>query len=90
MTACGSQVFANKPARALQFTHTRSVSNFFYFFFLFWDFLFFFFHVYLFCERERAGAGEGPGEGERIPSRLHAVSAEPDEGLSPTDREIVT
>ena len=29
-------------------------------------------------------------ERERIPSRLHAVSTEPDEGLEPTNCEIVT
>ena len=29
------------------------------------------------------------GEGERIPSRLHAVSTEPDAGLEPTNREIM-
>ena len=28
-------------------------------------------------------------EGERIPSRLHAVSAEPDVGLELTNREIM-
>ena len=29
-------------------------------------------------------------EKERIPSRLHAVSPEPDAGLDPTDREVMT
>ena len=29
-------------------------------------------------------------EGDRIPSRLHAVSTEPDMGLKPTNCEIVT
>ena len=33
----------------------------------------------------RGGAGRG---GERIPSRLHTVSAEPDVGLELTNREI--
>ena len=33
-------------------------------------------------ERER--------ERERIPGRLHTVSAEPDAGLKPTNREIMT
>ena len=28
-------------------------------------------------------------EGERIPSRLHTVSIEPDEGLEPTNHEIM-
>ena len=39
---------------------------------------------------EQAQVGEGQGEEERIPSRLHLVSAEPDVGLQLTDREIVT
>ena len=30
------------------------------------------------------------GEGQRIPSRLHAVSAEPDAGPKPTNQEIMT
>ena len=33
--------------------------------------------------------GKG-GERERIPSRLHAVSAEPDAELNPTNRETMT
>ena len=48
-------------------------------------------------EREReftclqAGRGRGrEGERERIPSRLHAVSTEPDVGLKPLNREIMT
>ena len=46
-------------------------------------------------ERERArartskGGAEREGE-ERIPSRLHAVSTEPDSGLSLTNHEIMT
>ena len=35
-------------------------------------------------EREREGEREGGKERERIPSRLHAVSAKPDVGLDPT------
>ena len=35
------------------------------------------------------GKGQREKERERIPSRLHAVSAEPDTGLEPTSREIV-
>ena len=55
-----------------------------------------FFNVYLFIlrererERERAEEGQRQREGERIPSKLHAVSAEPDAGLKLTNREIVT
>ena len=43
-------------------------------------------------ERENARAGEGDrkGERERIPSRLHTGSMEPDTGLEPTKREIMT
>ena len=47
-------------------------------------------------ERER-GRGEEQGEegqrereGERIPSRLHTVTAEPDVGLETTNCEIIT
>ena len=45
--------------------------------------LLFFFNVYLFIERERAGK-------ERIPSRLHALSTEPNIGLDLTNEEIMT
>ena len=41
-------------------------------------------------ERERVQVGEGQRGRERIPSRLHIVSAEPDAGLDPTNPEIVT
>ena len=52
--------------------------------------VFFFFNVYLFGEREhKQGRGRDRGR-ERIPSRLHAVSAEDDAGLNLTDREIMT
>ena len=37
----------------------------------------------------RGGAERG-GERERIPSRLHAVSAEPDPGLRLMNHEIMT
>ena len=40
-------------------------------------------------EREREKA-ETEGETERIPSRLRAVSTEPDVGLEPTNCEIMT
>ena len=39
--------------------------------------------IYLSWEQERAG------NRERIPTRLHAVSAEPNVGLDPTNREIM-
>ena len=35
----------------------------------------------------RGGAERGR---ERIPSRLHTISAEPDAGLEPTNRDIMT
>ena len=45
-------------------------------------------------QRERAGEGqrerERERERERIPSRLHALGAEPDAGLDPRNREIMT
>ena len=43
-------------------------------------------------ERERASGGgaERERERKRIPSRLCTVSAEPEAGLDPTNREIVT
>ena len=41
-------------------------------------------------ERERTRAQVGEGQRERIPSRLHIVSAEPDAGLELMDREIMT
>ena len=50
---------------------------------------FLFFLIYF--ERERMGGGRGrerERERERIPSRLHAVSTEPNAGLKLTDREI--
>ena len=48
--------------------------------------------VCLLILRERAQAGEEQRERERgrIPSRLSTASAEPEEGLTLTNREIVT
>ena len=48
-----------------------------------------FLKVYLFIlrEREREKAGKGS---ERIPSRLHAVSAEPNAGLNLMKCEVMT
>ena len=37
-----------------------------------------------------AREGQRKTEKERIPNRLHAVSAEPDVGLNPTNCEIMT
>ena len=54
--------------------------------------VFFFKFIYLFWEREHewAQAGEGQKEGDGIPSRLCAISTEPDVGLEPTNCEIMT
>ena len=41
-------------------------------------------------ERERVGEGQRERGRERIPSRLRTVHAEPDAGLEPRNREIVT
>ena len=40
------------------------------------------------CAHEQGRGRER--RGERIPSRFHAVSAEPDVGLDPTIHEIMT
>ena len=51
-----------------------------------------FIYLFIWRERERMRAGEAQREKERerIPSRLHAVSAEPNTGLKLMPREIVT
>ena len=42
-------------------------------------------------ERERPGVGKEQERGrERIPSRLNAVTTEPNVGLDPTNLEIMT
>ena len=41
-------------------------------------------------ERQQAHTREAGGERERIPSRLLAVSVEPDMGLDPMNCEIMT
>ena len=50
--------------------------------------------VYLFLEsereRERESTSRGRAEKERIPSKPCTVSAEPDAGLKPTNREIMS
>ena len=52
---------------------------------------FFFFNVYFLREKERECTGRDRERGrERIPSRLCAVSAEPDVGLKLANREITT
>ena len=43
--------------------------------------------MFIYFEREKGGAESG---GERIPSRLHAVSAEPHTGLDFTKCKIMT
>ena len=50
------------------------------------------FNVYLFFEREREwGGAESEGDAEsEAGSWLRAVSTEPDAGLEPTNREIMT
>ena len=50
----------------------------------------FFFLSLFYLETERRGRAEGEREKERIPSRLHAVSAETDVGLKLTNWEIMT
>ena len=48
-------------------------------------------HVCIFyLERERASTRGAERGGGRTPSRLRTVSAEPDAGLDPTNREIMT
>ena len=55
-----------------------------------WKLLLLFFNVYLFILRER-GRGRGRQRGrQRIPSKLHTVSAEPHVGLKFMNREIIT
>ena len=54
----------------------------------------FFFYLYLFLRERQSvsrGAAEREGDTEcEAGSRLRAVSTEPDAGLEPTDREIMT
>ena len=52
----------------------------------------FIYFLLVYFERDREsewGRGREGGR-ERIPSRLHVVSAEPNKGLEPTNREILT
>ena len=52
--------------------------------------LFIFLSLFILRERERKHEQGRGREGERIPSRLHAVSAEPKTGLNLTNYEIMT
>ena len=67
------------------------LSKFFYF-----VFVFFFKCLFIYSVRERGkvcmseGGAEREGERGRVPSRLCAVSAEPDAGLKPMNCEIMT
>ena len=45
----------------------------------------FFLSLFIYFERESMSRGEAEREKERIPSRLHIVSTEPDAGLDPTN-----
>ena len=49
-----------------------------------------FINVYLFIFRKKVRERGSEREGERILSRLHAVSTEPNMGLSPMNHEIMT
>ena len=46
--------------------------------------------IYVEREREQGRSRERGIERERIPSRLHTVSTEPDAGLKPMNHEITT
>ena len=46
--------------------------------------------MFIYFEREREWVRGRERGRERIPSRLHTVSTEPDAGLEPTNREIMT
>ena len=52
-----------------------------------------FLSLFTYFERERehkSGEGQRERGRERIPSRLHTTSTEPDVGLEPTNHEIMT
>ena len=55
-------------------------------FIMIWIFL----HLFLYFEKERERARAGEGQRERISSRLHTVSLEPDAGLELTNHEVMT
>ena len=54
--------------------------------------LFLIVYVFILRERERARTSKGGAEreGDRIQSRFHAVSSEPDPGLELVNHEIMT
>ena len=52
--------------------------------------MFIYFEIARVGEEQREKDRERERERENIPSRLRAVSAEPDAGLEPTNREIMT
>ena len=55
--------------------------------------LFIFLSLFIYFQRDRERERERESRGgarERIPSRLHAISAEPDAGLNLTNHEIMT
>ena len=67
----------------ITFTYSRITSRY----------IFFFFNDFSFLrdgEGQSMNGGGSDREGDRILSRLQAVSTEPDAGLKPRDREIVT
>ena len=53
-------------------------------------YLFFLKFIYFEIERDRVGGGQRERVRDRIPSRLPTVSAQPDVGLKPMNREIMT
>ena len=56
-----------------------------------YGFVFFLKFIFIYFERAiKSQPGRGRGGRDRIPGRLHAVSAEPHAGLELTNREIVT
>ena len=59
-----------------------------------WFHLFFFFNLFILRERERERESTSRGGAERrtdrIPSRLHTISAEPNMGLELMNCEIMT
>ena len=46
--------------------------------------------IFIYFEKERASRGGAEREGDRILSKLHAVSVEPDARLEPINHEIRT